>query len=369
MKINKFFLIKIVIILFFLVGCWDSYELEERTILTFVGLDKSSEKVKFVLEYNSPPQVSSQSQSNNKSASSLLFGEGYSFTDAKYSYQKRIPHSPYLGAIRGVAFSESYSKNGITEYLNRIRGIKEYRKTISLYTTSTPFEILLDSKYLDTQNVGSDVEHLSEQLQKNGLNKNYKVSDILECSQISNTAYLLSNIDVIKKAIEVTGYSIFNDNRKIGFIEFNKAKGINYVLMNNAYTEDTIDFEKLKVSLESKIVKKKIDVIYDGKKIIYKIDIHLNCKIINFSGPTKLNDKKNSDLEKAAENLAKKYIQEALIISQKKYKCDYLLLYKYFRAKYETEFEKMNWNKEYVKSKFIINVKSSVSSENLVNYK
>ena len=87
---------------------------------------------------------------------------------------------------------------------------------------------------------------------------------------------------------------------------------------------------------------RKIQVNYDKEDITFDMNILLKCEILSTSKIIKIPKEKMKELEKKISERVKNDISQAIETSQKEYGCDYLYFYKYFRAKYNSDFKKMN---------------------------
>lgn len=359
----------IVLISLSLTGCWDLVEINELILITLVGVDRIDNNVSFVLEYKPPRSQTGKTENNGGGKTSqIVEGTGYSLSDARTDYLRKSNNDTFLGAIRGIVFSESFAENGIEEYMNRVRGIAEYRKTVGLYTTNTKLDKLFDAKELNTDNVGLDIESLSNQLFKNGLIDKTTTLMILEASTVQNTGYPLTHLDIVNKKIEVSGYSVFKNNKKIGFIPIDKVKGFNYLIMKKPQGEYSLDFMGMLIGVSTRLKKRNIKVYYSNEKITFDIKISIGCEILQRSETISIDNEKMKDLEEKIADKVKEDIVDAIETSQIKYGCDYLYLYKYFRAKYNSDFRSMNWNEEYKDAEFNIDVKAKMLPGSLINF-
>lgn len=349
-------------------GCFDAIEITERHLVTVTGVDCQDELYRIIVEYHAGESQTLQ-QRSSKSQSKVATGEGKSFTEARASLDRRMDEAVYIGAVRALVFTQAYAKEGIEEYLNRLRGIREYRKTINVFTTTTNIDALLDSQMLQIQNVGFYLEHQCEQLRNNGMDKDHSISSVLEDISTPNTAFFVDNVDIRENQIERTGYSIFKNGKMEGVVSREGIAGMNYIVIPKAYKEYTFLFDGVKVALSSEIKRKKITPTYytDGS-ITFGIDIALKGEIIYLSQMVKLTDAQHLAIGEKVSALAKQEILSAIETSQKEFKCDYLDFYKYFRAKYNAAFSEMNWNEQYETAKFEVYVEAEVAPGNFINY-
>lgn len=90
--------------------------------------------------------------------------------------------------------------------------------------------------------------------------------------------------------------------------------------------------------------------------------------MLHLSKKYKIDTGKTRALKKKIADVVKKDVLKAIEESQKKFQCDYLYFYKYFRGKYNTEYKNMNWNNKYKEAKFNIEINTDIISGNLVNF-
>lgn len=369
MKIDKIFLLFIALFLIYCTfGDWDRYEISNHAIVTLIGVDKKDNKFKLFLEYQPPHGKSNNMSSSTPKKSFMLLGEGGSFVDAENSYLRQSPDDTYMGSIRDLLISDDFAKSGIDEYLNRIRGLREYRKVQDVFTTSVDLKKMFDSEALKIENVGMDIEHLSEQLNIKGIDYSASIGDIEEDISVKNTGFITNHLDLIDNKITNAGYSIFKGDKKIGNIVSDEIKGINYLLIQNASGKFTLDFEGSTVSVEVYLKNKKIKPIYTDGNISFDIKMSFSSHLINTSEVVSIDNNKIKEIGKKTEEKITKDIQDAIEVSQIKFECDYLHLYKYFRSKYNSDFQKMNWNEKYKDAKFNISTSVKIAPANMENF-
>lgn len=353
-------------------GCWDAFDIKDRTVITLIGVDEQDSKVKILVEYQELKGLSGKAESGTSieddMASKFLVGEGESFTQAKESIDRKSPGEIFLGAVGAVVFSEDSAKHGLEEYLNRIRGQYEFRKTIDIFISSSKIDSVFDSKALGIGNVGYRIRNAAEHLEGKRLVYNMSIAEASENMHYENTGYVIGNMDIADNKIEFNGYSIMDGNKKVGRIGADKMKGVNLLLVRRDYEEYTLPFENSKVALSAEVTSKEIKPDYKNGHISFYIDLKLDCKILNFSNGFKLDNNDIYKLEALITDTVKKDIEMAVKESQQDYACDYLNFYKYFKAKYPLEFDNMNWNDKYKSGEFNIDVKARVTQGNLQSF-
>ncbi|MFF2876170.1 Ger(x)C family spore germination protein [Gottfriedia sp. NPDC057991] len=348
---------------FMMVGCWDANEVKGYSLVSLLGIDRVDEKIRLFLEVNSSSNSSSNTQSSTGEPSEILVSEGKNFTEARNSYLRRAEKGIFLGAMRAIVISDHFSKGGLSEYFNRIRGIKEYPKSILLFTTNTELDKLLDPTQSNGTKIGQNVEHLNNALVKKKMLNDSILTNVMENALVKHTGYLLNNIDKVNDRIEINGYSVFKDNKKVGFISESKMKGANYFILKKPANEYNLGFKDESLEIYTKVKNKKITSYYNGQTINFKIRIVLHCDVNYESVSKELNNEDRKEMENEISKVIKQEIVETIKTSQEKYECDYLQLYKVFRAKYNSEFKNMNWDKKYKQAKFNVDVKVKLSQQ------
>lgn len=357
-----------VVMLFLLVGCWDVREVKDYSFVSLIGIEKVDDNIKFHLQLRSTRSRSSDSQSGASNKSEILVSEGTSFTEARTSYLRGAEKGVYLGSVRAIVFSNNFSKGGIEEYFNRLRGSREFNKSpIYIFTTNTNLEKLLSESQAKETNIGDKLKELTRGLVKQGMLDDSILTKEMENALVKHTGYVLNNIDKINEKIKVNGYSIFKDNKKVGFIPESGIRGINYFILRKPYNEYTIDFEGVSVAFSALVKHKEIESYYDGRNINFMIRVSLRCEIINFSKMINLSYEKKKELQNIISELVKQEMLDTIKASQEKYGCDYLQLYRAFREKYNSDFRNMNWNEKYMQANYNVIVKTEVKTANLIN--
>ncbi|MFD3450166.1 Ger(x)C family spore germination protein [Microbacteriaceae bacterium 4G12] len=367
MRDRIFVLFIYLIIILMLVGCWDAREIKDYDLIPLSGIDKVNNHVRLLDEVTISSNSSSDTQSSTSNKSKIFVSEGRSFTEARNSYFRRAEKDQFLGSIRAIIFSENISKGGLEEYLNLNRGLRNINRSAYLFTTNTELDKLLANNQTSGTSIGINLEQLSNKTLKKGRLNNTSLNIVMENALVKHTGYVLNNIDLVNGKIEVDGYSVFKENKKIGFLPASKINGVNYLIVKKPYSEHTVDFDGVRVAFSAQVKNKEIKPFYNRKNINFKIRLVVDCEIIDFSKMTKLNSEKIKVLQNVISKVIRREVISTITISQKKYECDYLQFYKAFRERYNFEFKKMNWNENYKQAKFNVEVKVDVKPANAIN--
>ncbi|NLJ31407.1 MAG: Ger(x)C family spore germination protein [Clostridiales bacterium] len=336
-------------ILLTLPGCWDSLDIETRDIMTALIVDKKGGECYFYTEVaNLSGKKSQQNGDQSKDNFSILTSEGKTFSEARDDYNRKTVNQVFLGASRILIFTNRMADDGIEEYLNRLRGQLDYRKTIPLSTTfDEPMDILNDVPE-NSASVGFAIEKNLESIVKEGTWFSMNVGDALQVLASKKAGFLVPDLAVSNKAITISGMTVFDQNgKRIGKISAENRNGIVYFFNPHAIFFYDIRQGDKKYTVRIIFKKKKIVPAYTGGQLTLQIDMSFNANL-NFAdklGP--VTQETQTKIQNQLESRIKQEIEQTVKTSQQKYRCDYLGFYKYFRASYQKEFEKMNWQDVY----------------------
>lgn len=356
MKCKFKLLILMLLFMFLLTGCWDAYDIQDYSIITSSAVDIKNNNIEIYNEFITSKKGKDGSKNETATDAKFIIGKGNTAVEARNSYVRKYANNQFYGAARAVVLSNTYAESGIVQHIDRLRSFKQYSRMDKIFTTTADLPKLFNVKELGIESTGFHIAKLNDQLVKNGLFYEMTLNELLEASLVKNTGYILGNLDLVNNEIQLTGYSVFNNNKKIGLIEAQKMKGVNNLLCKKAQSAYTLDFEDATVSFFTLLKKRKIQAFYDDGQITFNIRLSLIGEIADTTKLIKTDDENMMKLSNLLSDTIKNDIENTLKLAQKEYSCDYLYMYKYFRAKYNTEFQKMNWNEEFKEAKFNVEV-------------
>ena len=362
MSKNKLKVLAVVIILTnLLTGCWDTSNIEDKNIVTMFIVDYEDGKYVF---YDEIANINGTSGSGDSKTPvySILRAEGKTFIEARDDLNRRCDNEIFNGATRAVVFTKIMAQKGIEEYLNRMRGNADYRKTLDLVTTSTSAEKVIKDKPENSASLGDAIENtLKEQ---NTLGNSFHVSagDILQVISDKKAGFLLPEINLVDEENTLTGYSVFKDAKYIGLIPADQRKGVVYLMAPKSKFYYEVNYKGRKIQIMCRIKSKKINPQFDKKQLTFKIGMVFDAQICYMDELVQFDENDKEEMSKKLKELIKKDIADALYVSQKEYRCDYLLFYKYFRAYNQSKFKTVDWEEMYANAFMDLSVKVTISS-------
>jgi spore germination protein KC len=330
-----------------LTGCWDALDINDRFVCTTVVVDKKDDEYGFIVEIaNIIPQDSNE----DKYTTIRAYGESFASTRDKLDF--KIPKPLFLGTVSVLVFTEEMAKDGIEEYMYRLRNLHEYRKTLNVVTTSQePFEMLsLNSKR--EMSSGDNIQTLIDTLCNSGRSVHVSASEVLEFLSCDNDCFLLPNIEVDDEKFYLDGYSIIYQSVMYGYIPIKDSIGTTMILSDESKKIDMIipiDFEGKRTSIQVKIKNKKIKPKYDNNQISFDVEFKFEGKVLYLDDHIIYDEKINERVNEKLIVYLRNELEAAADMSLNNFGCDYLGLYDYFRIKFPNETDEMDWYEEYPK--------------------
>ena len=359
-----------------LCGCGNYSELNKLSIVTAVALDKNDDKyeVSFLIA-NSPKAQTSSKEGEAKTT--VYSGTGKTIPEAAQSIDQISPKRLYFGHINVVVISEDIAKEGFFKSADfLIRNPQTRKKFYLLQAEDTKagdvLKIVSPLESFPSQNIATLIES----------NQNSKsIATAVNYSTFIGTA-LKQGLDPVLPSIKVKGsvkkgsneknlettspeaylslgpLAIYQKDKLRGFVSKKESQTINILKNDTKELNYTVDYEDIKISIDSRNLKSNIiydgdsfNVLVSGKGNIY--DINGNFNIDNY--------KVIKEIEKAWNKQASKDLKNIIFKLQKKYKADILgfgnQIYKN-NPKY-WDAVKNDWNNKYF-SKVKVKVETSL---------
>lgn len=359
LRVRKIIIIPLCVI--FLTGCWDSRDVEKKDILTALIVDYKDNEYYYYTEIANIAGKTSQGGENQTSQDfNILISRGNTFDKARDDFNRKSVKELFLGAARILVFTDRMTKEGIEEYVNRLRGQSDYRKSILIAITDDEPEDIIKTKPENAASIGFAIESNLNNLTDDGTSFSVNVGDILRIMAVKKAGFLIPYISIRDGKTSLTGYSVFdNKNERIGQISAQKREGVVFLLNNKSKFYDEIHQSNRNYTVSLALKSKSIKPEYINNQLVFNVHMKFDSKISLINKMAPISQEDYASLKKKIEELTQKQLEEAIDTSQNEYKCDYLDFYKYYRIYYYKEFEKADWNKVYSDAK--INVSTQVN--------
>lgn len=351
-------------------GCWSKKELNELSIATALGIDKSDDKYIISVQLINPTEIAAQKSSGQSAATIVYKAEGKSVFEALRRMTMVTSRKVYLSHVRVIVFGEQVAREGLKNLLDFLSRDTEMRANVYLLVSR-------NSKAEDVLGILTTLERISA-------NKVYMSLKSTEEFWASASAVMLDEFidsigskgkDAVMSGVTVKGNAeeagtnenmkrsrgygiltidnigVFKKDKLIEWLKENESIGYNQIIGKLKSTIVTIDSpEGESVGIEIKESKSSVrGKIEDGKPKIY-INFQASGDVADVQSSIDIKKTENIDkLEKEAEKRMEKNMKAVIEKAQKELKSDIFGFGEAFRRSNPREWKKLqkNWDEEF----------------------
>lgn len=348
-----------------LTGCWDSLDIDDKSILLGIGIDYLNEKINLSGEV--AKLTAGQKEGGSSPAFSSVynfFAEGESFEEARSEYSRVTPLGDFLGAIRVIVFSKAFAEKDIEPYINRVTNLSRFRKSMMVVISDISPGELFQKKIETDASISYGIEDLISYLGKDGKAIHKTVQEIRSDIAFKTIGYIIPYVGYENSSVKLLGYSIIKGSKSIGIVDYNDSNGLLYLLAKKVSIDYAIESpkdDKNTIAINTSLKKRKIDTKYIDGKININVELDIKSKIL-YEYNIELLDKK--DIKKIEDTMTKnikKDINDIIKLSQEEYSTDFLGFGRYFKGQNPRDYKNMSWESEYPNAKVNVNIKNTVT--------
>lgn len=355
----------------FLSGCWDSKDIHEKTIAMAIAFDIKDGEICYYIEM---PNIDAKSASGDATqqgeAYSWIVGKGKTIPEAREDLNRQLHKTAYFNGVSTLILSEEFAEQYLLEYLYRFRATEHYRKKGIIVITKEDPEDLFDMMHEKKHSLAVTIEDLITTLDEDGYSFSRTSLRLLENLTSEYTGILLPCVGKENDEIALLGYSVVKTNRVSGYIPVEESKGLIFLKGEGMKGVYIITYKDNKLTIKVELNNQSKKVYYDEKKIKFEINFDFSGEIMygDKKLPYDLEEKATGDVKKLLEQKIKEDIDKEIKKAQNEFECDYFQLDDEFRIHYPVEFEKMDWEKEFLKAEINTEINVSLSSTWMMDY-
>ncbi|PTX61224.1 spore germination protein KC [Melghirimyces profundicolus] len=337
-------------------GCWDAREIEERTSVAAMALDKTGEGYEVTVQIPNPLKIVGSGGSGGgggeggQAAVQLLSGKGETFSDALDEIQFQSNQDLYLGGSRLILISEKLAKYGLHDILDGLRRRPEIRRR--------QWPIVVKGKAQNALQANPKLEQIPMEYILNMLETGIRdgrfvregLNDLYV--NLANPARqpALNLIEVQKEQITWIGTAIFNKERMVGSL--NRKESGPLLRIRKGRSGETMDVScgkaPGKVTFRPKELEKKIRIREAEGRIKIRVDIDVRGSIVEKTCDLDLSDEKalnqvKRTIKKMSDQRADLLVEKA----QKELKTDIFNFGDKIRAYHPDLWGRIDWKKEF----------------------
>lgn len=349
-------------------GCWDSLDVNGKTLVVTVIADKQGDEVAFYIETpNLGKGLSQNLQSSDfGQAYYTIHAKGATFAEARRFLNSKTDNPIFLGTVKALVLTNQLAENGIEEYMFRMQSDIQYRKSLTVITSYSDPEEILATVPPNNVSVGESISDSILSLKSLGKIEVFSASEILEFIH-SDASFIMLNMDVDDGLLTYNGLTVFKDNKLIGFIPIEETKGITWIIGNRIHRVYVVDMDGFHVTAEVCLISRTITPDYENGSLTFDLKYKFSSLVMYLSEDIDLNPKITEQINQKLQTLLAEDIAEAIRHS-KTMECDYLQFRECFRIKYPTELKSEDWLDLYMKAQFNISVLSEMRFSSMMNF-
>lgn len=326
---------------FLLTGCWNYRELNELSIVTGMSIDKREEQYVVGLLISNAKKTQGESK-EGESQTIVLNGKGHTILEAIKDVGLSSPKELYFQHLLVLVVSEDIAKEGVYPILDYLFRDSQSRKTFY-------FILAKDTEAIDTLKIVTPLESFPSQNIAVNINQTTKLQAI-----ITDTTYnsflrdllmlgkhpSVNSVTVegsVKKGekednlkqtepdaiIKMGTLGIFKKDRLLGWTTKDENRGISILQNQISIMYSTFDYKKIPITITLPSLHSKTKVIMEHKTPIIEVTITGTGIINEVNGKLDLEDPSViTALERSLKKELHGYIEQALEVTQKKYKSD-----------------------------------------------
>jgi len=212
------------------------------------------------------------------------------------------------------------------------------------------------------------IEDTLKSLVNTGQSFHVSLGDILESLASPCKCFLLPCMAISDKEIALSGYSVFDCGTCIGFIPVKKSKGAIFLKAKYPKWDYVVPYENGSATVGISFRKKDIKPSYSDGKIRFDLDFYVDAKLRYTQNGKPVTDEMDRQIKVELQKMIYKELKDTVDASQQEYNCDYLDFFNVFRIAYPVAFRNMEWNQEYTKAEFAIQVKVDLETTGTLDY-
>ncbi len=309
---KKFILI--MILLFFLTGCYDYTELNDLSIISGIAIDKHEDKYEVTFEILSNQKAEKETSTEKAITVSAT---GSTIADAFNNVSKEVPKLSFFPHLKVVVLSEEIAKTKMYDIVDYILRSPRLKNEFYLVVSKEK-----KASYIFTK-ASSDIKIVSSQIEtmikNNPQRKNnatpYTFEKIAEEFLDKRTDPAITAISLKDKNISIEGLAVFKDYKLSGFLSSEDSYGYNILTQNAKNVQYTFSCGKEKnITFSIYDAEPKIEIT---DKEVVKINLNIKATIVEYNCDKSLKDPKtysylNKKYDSKINNNIEKFYEEIL---------------------------------------------------------
>ena len=324
MKVRFIILLFLIFNIFFIAGCSNIEQLDDKMIIHGVGIDRVENTFELTIQ-----QFSVTGSNEKEEGAQVVKTKGNSLMDAFSDLSLQTGKTPMFTQNLVLAIGEETAYNGINDILDFFVRYYESRPTVKIIIVKGKAESVLSFKKDDKLIMAKDIMAITESERINSKVMSSNIFQFVGALKNSTLDPIASIVSVERQNDEeilaANGTAVFKNDKLAGFIDTNSTRGA--LIINNRLNGGTevIDVESVgKVSYSLEKSKSKVKFKLENGKPVYNIIIKINTNIYEIERDikTQLPDNAFNLMEEALISRIKTITNQAIYKSIFEYNSD-----------------------------------------------
>jgi spore germination protein KC len=356
--------------LLLLSGCWDYKDLEDRTLVTAIGVDYDSGFYTLFQEIIQVRKQKGGDEEQSEAQNALINGQGKDLEEAEKQRNYSTPFPMFLGAVKVLILGQGIAQNSIEPYINRANRLTDYRKTTLMVVSREQPEKILKVKATNEVSVGFMIEDIINQMRQIGIGLYTTTGDIISASASGEEGYVIPYIGLEDDTVKYLGMAVLKDYKLVGIMDAKDSQTAVYLLAQKPKIIASIPHPKNENNLLSMVLrvkKRNFKADYVDGKVDISINLAIDAELRYEYKIEPLEDEEISNLEDSLSREVEEEILKVIKDTQDKYQTDIFHFVRYFRANNPKIYKEISWLDEYPLANIHVQVKTNLRDMNLFN--
>lgn len=348
----------LILIMLGLTGCWDRREIEERTSVVAIAIDKSKDNPSLILltvQIPIPIRIAGSGAgsggADGKNSVKVMSATGKTVVDAFQNLQKRLNQELFYGHTRIIAIGEEAAKAGLNHILDPFRRDPQIRRLLWPVVVKGEGRELLTAIPNLEQIPTVFIMTLIENGAKSGRIPDINLGDFfIDLSSRSREPYL-NYIEVNNDDIKWSGVVLFREDRMVGRLSERETWRVMRIREKRNGGNIVFPFEgndEHLATINTEFVSSKQKVTFQGGKAVVRITVSLESNLLEKTFDADLMDPKTiGQLEDDAVRYMEKNTAELVHKLQHVYKTDAFGIGSHIKAHHPVMWKQMKWEERF----------------------
>ncbi|WP_176705914.1 Ger(x)C family spore germination protein [Paenibacillus hemerocallicola] len=343
---------------FMLTGCWDRREIEERTSVVAIAIDKSKDNpnvIVLTVQIPIPIRIAGSGAgsggADGKHSVKVMSSTGQTVVDAFQNLQKRLNQELFYGHTRIIAIGEDVAKAGLNHILDPFRRDPEIRRLLWPVVVKGEGRELLTAIPTLEQIPTVFIMTLIENGARSGRIPDINLGDFfIDLSSRSREPYL-NYIEVNGDDIKWSGVVLFHEDRMVGRLNERETWRVMRIREKRDGGNIVFPFDgnpEHLATINTEFVSSKQKVSFQDGKAVVRITVSIEGNLLEKTFDADLmNAKTIRQLESDAVRYLEENTAELVNKLQHVYKTDAFGIGSHIKAHHPVMWKQMKWEEQF----------------------